>query len=313
MKTFFFYKRIILIIFIFCIFFKSQLIQATEINIIPLQWEAGINQNLEINISLTVGEESINAISGEIIFPEELLEFKDIKDGNSIINFWIEKPHLKERNKIVFAGMIPGGFSNNNGLLFSLIFKTKKEGNGVIELRNVESFLNDGIGTPASLKLFQLAFTIHKTGKLKQPTSLDDKELPENFYPEITREESMFNGKWFLVFTTQDKKSGIDHYEIFETRSFFIQKIHHLFFSNFSKTNILAKFWEKTESPYLLKDQHLKSYILIKAIDRAGNQRIVVVKPKYPIPWYQSPESWFIILLLGILFFLGKKILWSII
>jgi len=190
-------KRIILhfalsfciLIFTFCIFLMP--VFAAEINVIPLNWEVGLNQTLEVNISLSAEKESINAVSGEVKFPEEILELKEIKDGNSIISFWVEKPR-KEGNRIIFAGIIPGGFDGDNGLLFSLVFKTKREGGGIIGLQNMESFYNDGQGTKAPLKIFQLAFAVKKGGIAAQMPAREDEELPETFKPEIANDPALF-------------------------------------------------------------------------------------------------------------------------
>jgi len=59
------------------------------------------------------------------------------------------------------------------------------------------------------------------------------------------------DGKYFLVFSTQDKGSGVDHYEVREGR-----------FGGFSEVS----------SPYILKYQSLDKKIFVKAIDKFGNE-----------------------------------------
>ena len=61
--------------------------------------------------------------------------------------------------------------------------------------------------------------------------------------------------------------------------------------------------WERAESPYLLKDQSLKSIIKVKAVDKAGNEKIVKVAPFKKIFPY-----WIIIFLIGItiIYFIAK-------
>ena len=95
-----------------------------------------------------------------------------------------------------------------------------------------------------------------------------DSTPPEQFKPEIGKDPAIFEGKYFLSFATIDKTSGIDHYEVFE------------------KTGKNKEWFEKAESPYLLKDQSLKSQILIKAVDKAGNEQISqIIPPKKPFPY----------------------------
>ena len=90
----------------------------------------------------------------------------------------------------------------------------------------------------------------------------------------------------FLIFSTTDKQTGIDCYEIKEGE----------------------KDWKKEKSPYLLEDQTLRSIIKVRAVDKAGNERIIWIKPlkeaKEPLPY------WLIILIsIGIISWLIYKII----
>lgn len=118
-----------------------------------------------------------------------------------------------------------------------------------------------------------------------------DTTAPEEFWAKITEIEK----KNYLVFNAIDKVSGIDHYEILETK----------------KPNYWDRFFEKKKeqewkigkTPYLLNDQTLKSVIKVKAVDKAGNERIIkIISPKKPFLY------WFAILTL-----IGIGLIWRII
>ena len=100
-----------------------------------------------------------------------------------------------------------------------------------------------------------------------------DTEPPEEFTPKIGQDPSVFEGKYFLSFFAVDRMSGLDHYEIqeeprIETRS------------------TTEDEWEIAETPYLLKDQSLNSIIKVKAVDKAGNERIAeIIPPEKPSPF----------------------------
>src|SRR3990170_5854361 len=74
-------------------------------------WEApgevGVNQRFEADVFLDTQGENINAVEGEFEFPRGFLGLKEISDGDSIINFWIQRPKLNLDNKIIFSGIIP--------------------------------------------------------------------------------------------------------------------------------------------------------------------------------------------------------------
>ena len=229
----------------------------------------------------TQGEE-VNAIEGGISFPSAILELKEIKDGNSIINFWIEKPAQKGNGLVQFSGVIPGGFNGvlspyykggKPGRIFGLVFSAKKENVGAIEVKSASVLLNDGKGTPANVQISNFSFVAIRIPIREDSWAFPrDADPPELFTPEIANDPNIFDDRWFLVFAAQDKVSGIDHYEVQETRG---------------KEPDKSK-WNTAQSPLILKDQSRASYIFVKAIDRAGNERIVVVMPAVR-PWYRKP------------------------
>ncbi len=252
--------------------------------------EIKAGEQFEMSVFLNAEEEPINAIEGKVVFSGDLLELKQIRDGNSIINFWVEKPKATG-NQIIFSGIIPGGYQETNGFIFSAVFEAKKDGSSTIEIRDAKILLNDGKGTVA--KTAQISILQNAIPKV------EDADPPEDFKPEIAADPAIFNGKWFLVFATQDKISGIARYFIHESAR------------KKEITRIDAK-WVEAESPYVLKDQKLRSFVYVKAVDKAGNERIAVVKPKYPIRWYEMWWVWIIIILVIIFSFIViKRNLWK--
>ena len=272
--------------------------EAASLNLVSPVSEIGVGQQFQVDLMLDAEGEIINAIEGEITFSKELLEIREIRDGDSIINLWVERPSIKPTGKVIFSGIIPAGFAGvlspyyegrRPGKIFSLIFTSKGEGEGTVNLENEKVLLHDGLGTPAKLGILNFEFRILKR-EVRIPDSgfliPEDKEPPEDFKPEIASNQNVFEGKYFLVFAAQDKGSGIDRFEVKETR------------------NKKQGTWIEAESPYLLRDQKLKSYIYVKAVDKAGNERIAVVEPRYLMRWYEFPLAWIIIVIAGIIAYL---------
>jgi len=105
-----------------------------------------------------------------------------------------------------------------------------------------------------------------------------DTTLPEEFKPEIGRDPTIFEGKYFLSFATTDKTSGVDYYEVKEGKRDF----------------------KKVKSPYLLEDQSLKSKIVVKAIDKAGNEKIAqIIPPKKSFPYWIIPIIFILTVIIG--------------
>jgi hypothetical protein len=138
--------------------------------------------------------------------------------------------------------------------------------------------LNDGAGTPAVLTTHDAEFTRIRESKNLRNEWTDaiagDDTPPDEFIAEIQKDENAFSNKYFLVFSTVDKQSGLNHYEIMEEDALHLGKLF--------GTKNQALFVPAT-SPYVLKDQSLQSKITIRAIDNAGNKRDVVLLPKNQI------------------------------
>lgn len=220
-------------------------------------------------------EESINALEGELVFLNDFADLESVSDGNSVINFWIERPRMTTDDRLEFAGIIPGGFKGGKSSLFTMIFKSKYPLNGgekipsFIVVKKIRAFINDGQPSAAKLAFAPIELVMPSEAV---EAKLKDYIPPENFTPEIGRDPLMFTGKYFLVFATQDKDSGINYYEVKEGgRSF-----------------------GRAESPYLLENQLLTERILVRAVDYAGNIREVAVRPlTYGLPY----KTFFIVLI----------------
>jgi hypothetical protein len=116
---------------------------------------------------------------------------------------------------------------------------------------------------------------------------------PELFVPELGQSNDILNGAWFVAFSTVDKGLGLDHFEVMEI----VDPLLSIFGS-----------WKRAESPYVLQDQNLRSYILVKAIDRAGLSRTVTLRPKHSLPWREIGFG--IIIILVIIFLIRAKKIW---
>ena len=282
--------KIIIILAIICLFYAPSVFAAEALlesgnSSIPPEGE------FEVGFFLNTDNQDINAIEGKIIFPEKLLEMKEIRDGGSIVNFWIERPEIKNGG-ISFSGITPGGYIGKKGLVFSIIFQSIKEGQGQVQIQNVKTLRNDGKGTLENTTISNLQFIISEQA-LNSQAKIPKKDtgIPEAFKPVLASDPTIFDGKYFLVFATQDKESGIDHYEVKEGSS-----------GNF----IVA------ESPYLLQNQKLDQEIFVKAIDKSNNEQVEIFYPPYWRPWYKN--YWIIAIILAGLIVAGaisRKTLWQ--
>lgn len=292
-------KFLLPLIFVLMFFAVSQAAHAATVYFNSSQTSAGINNEFEVRLLLDTAGENINAIEGQILFPSDSLSLVDIREGDSIVDIWLQKPALSQENSIVFSGITPGGFSGvyeplnpdkKFGKILSMIFKARKAGQVLFEQQNVRVLLNDGKGTPANSTLTPLIMNITDQPGILSEQMMPDITPPEPFFPEIAMDPAIYNGKYFVVFSTQDKGTGVDHYEIREGSGNFVA----------------------AESPYLLRNQNLDEEVDIKAVDKSGNERTAIIYPKNPRPWYKKYFVLFIIIIAAFAYaawglFLRKK------
>lgn len=239
-----------------------------------------------------------NAFSGALRYPSDMLEPIGVSDGNSIVSMWITRPNMSVSGEgsIPFAGITPGGFSGDNGMLFSVVFKAKKAGSATVALSALQVLRNDGVGGAEAVIADRLTLPIRETpsGGYVQPADITP---PEPFAAYMGTDSNLFGGRAYLAFSTADKGSGIDHYRIAESRlpSFLLRW--------FPLT------WSAQESPYEIQDQRLTSSVYIEAVDREGNARLSVYPPRHLLTQYEKELLMAILIGATLMFFwiLGRR------
>ncbi|MCX7778786.1 MAG: cohesin domain-containing protein [Patescibacteria group bacterium] len=268
------YKSIfIFLIFVFSLLFLIfDFCQAATLYLEPASAEYGVGETfiLESRIDLEPGE-NINIVEVHLQYPIEILEVKDVSFGHSIFNLIPQRPIINQEQGIIsFAGGVIGGYTGRipgdpgqSNLLAKIIFHSLATGLATINFQETSRvLLNDGFGTPTNLtfRSASLKFSALEGPRLDswQKELEKDQIPPEFFQPEIVK----IDERYYLVFSTTDKQTGLDYYEISETKKE-------------GKEN-----WRRGESPYLLTDQSLQSFIKVKAIDKAGNERVGKIFPQ---------------------------------
>jgi len=279
---------------LFTIFFLiticlAQPVAAAQLYFKSTTSEPAVSTNWQVSFWLDTAGEQINALEGTISFPSQLLELNNINNGSSIINFWLEDPYQISPGQIKFSGIIPGGF-NGQAQIFTINFRPQNEAADTIRLSETKLLLNDGQG--AELPTTNLNFHFQITQPQNPPEiviDVSDQYPPENFVPILTKVPEIAGNKYLLIFSTQDKASGIDYYEIKES------------------------FWpaKKIQSPYILKDQSLSSTITIRAVDKAGNVRTVKIPPTNPSNFKFLLKFAIILIIIILIWFLAIKLLWK--
>jgi hypothetical protein len=250
---------------------------------------------ITMQVRLDVDEEQgecVNAIDGVLNYSDSLDPI-DVSTGGSIISLWPESPIIdKENNQITFAGGIPNGYCGRvagdprlTNTLLKIVFRLPgfsiggsnfSAGTGTVRFSEQSTvYLNDGFGTRIAPNIYPATITLNDSAgtNLKNDWRSEvnaDIIPPQEFSITLDKNEQAFSQKYFVVFNTTDKQTGIDQYQIME------QPLSQ--FSAFDWGRADAP-WVPAVSPYVLEDQSLNSIIRVKAIDKAGNEYIATLVP----------------------------------
>ncbi len=319
---------------------------AATLSFSPDAGTVGPGNTFAVDILLDVTD-CVNVIEADVNFPKDYMQLRDFIVGESILAIWVKQPSkndLASANKtgiLNFIGGIPGGYCGkipgdlgNSNTVARLVFEipsslaidTEKTKLDISFLSSTKALLNDGLGTQDNLTTKGASFAL-STEKVNIDESWSeqlskDNIAPEPFIVELVQNKGMFDNKYYIIFSTTDKQSGIDHFEVLEIRKDQeegVVKEVNWFQKLLGKKQSTAN-WKIAQIPYLLEDQELLSIIRVKAIDKAGNERFVEYIPpeaNQNIDKNISSSQWMIfvgiallvLIIIGLLVIFIKKII----
>lgn len=105
---------------------------------------------VSVDVSLTNNQDSVNAVSGKIRFPSDILQAVSISKAGSILSIWPQEPNFSNtEGYLSFEGAIPNpGFNSSTGKVVTINFKAIKSGKAKVETETDSTVLvNDGNAT----------------------------------------------------------------------------------------------------------------------------------------------------------------------
>jgi hypothetical protein len=281
-----------LLTFFFCIFvYFASTAQAATLYFEPSTTTIAQGETAILTLRLdTDAEQCINVVDG-VVTLDPGLRIVDVSIGNSIFNLWVEQPQVNEEgNQLTFAGGITNGYCGRiegdpvltNSILnvivrapsFSVGSGGLSPGRTVRFEPETGAYRNDGLGTRADVVTVPVTLTV--TDGFGGQNDVWQDEVREDIFPPkpfsitLVQNQNAYQGKYYIVFNTTDKETGIDHYQVME------EPIEQFELFRWGAADAP---WVRATSPYVLKDQTLRSTIRVKAIDKAGNEYIATLVP----------------------------------
>lgn len=224
----------------------------------------------QVALMINTGEYTLNALQGEVVVSPNL-KLIGVEDGKSVISVWNERPRISnpDRLSLPFSGIMAGGYDGDAGSVLTVNIRAENDGPATVSLRNPLALNHDGLGSAVTTTINAVTFSVLPLVGSSSLITTKDILPPESFKPVVSRDENLFSGRYFLVFQTTDKQSGIDYYAVAEV-------------ATGGKGSDISSAWQNADSPYELKDQNLSSDIYVRAVDRAGNFIVVKVAAENP-------------------------------
>lgn len=139
-----------------------QILSAATLSFSPSLKTVNAGDTFSVNVVVDSSDQEMNAASGVVTFPTDILEAKSVSKLGSIISLWVKEPTFSNSEGIVtFEGILLGpGYKGAQGKILTIAFKAKKTGQASIAYTNASILANDGSGTnilyavkPATLSL----------------------------------------------------------------------------------------------------------------------------------------------------------------
>lgn len=116
-----------------------------SLSISPGSVSTEVGKTFSVNVMVNAGE-AINAASGTVKFPSNLLQGVSVSQSGSIFTLWTDNPSISS-DSVPFGGGLSNPGHVGSGKMFSISFKAKAAGSGSISITGGKVLANDGLGT----------------------------------------------------------------------------------------------------------------------------------------------------------------------
>lgn len=141
----------------FCLAFlflvAPLLTQAAVLSFTPASGSFNVGQTFTAGIIVATPNQAMNAVSGVVSFPADLLEVTSLSKGGSIVGLWVQEPAFSNPpagglGTVNFEGVaLNPGFTGNSGRVLGVNFRIKRAGAAKLAFQTPAVLANDGQGT----------------------------------------------------------------------------------------------------------------------------------------------------------------------
>lgn len=145
---------------------------ATTLSLFPATGVVTVNEIVIVDIYAESATEPVNAVSGTITFPKNLLSVESISKKESALDWWTIEPTLSGAGGVItFEGVALKGFSGLKRKILSITFKGRAVGSAEIAFSTGSILASDGSGNNVLSEIKGAQFTVRESFFLATSTS----------------------------------------------------------------------------------------------------------------------------------------------
>ena len=182
------YTRTFAIAFTSLLFLLPSVVRAAVLNISPASVSVGAGASFTETVFVSSTAEALNAVSGTLSFPTDVLQVTSVSKANSVLTLWVAEPTFSNIDGTVsFSGIVPNpGYTGSRGQVFSVQFRAKRAGTAMITFAPSSQVLaNDGSGTDILTTRQSASISVGAT----QPQVESPVFVPVPISPSVTKKE----------------------------------------------------------------------------------------------------------------------------
>lgn len=144
------HSRIYAVALVAILFLLPSATRAATLTLSPTSVAVDAGTSVTETIFVSSADQAMNAVSGILSFPANLLQVVSVSRVSSILTLWVVEPTFSNIDgTISWSGIVPNpGYIGNSGRVFSVQFRGKKAGLATITFQSSSQVLaNDGNGT----------------------------------------------------------------------------------------------------------------------------------------------------------------------
>lgn len=173
--------------------------QAATLYFSPNSGSYSVGQTFSVSILVSSTDQTMNAVSGSVSFPKELLQVTSLSKTSSVVSLWVQEPSFSNSDGTVnFEGIVLNpGFTGSSGKIITLNFKVRATGKAPLSFTTSSVLANDGKGTNILSTAGSANFVIGSASTEEAPTAnpvLSNDDLPT---PKISSSTHPDQNVWY--------------------------------------------------------------------------------------------------------------------